>query len=57
MSDDAPTPPDHTAATQSDGLVARLDVIEQQPLADRAQAYTTLHAELSQLLESADTND
>ncbi|MFF2052664.1 hypothetical protein ACFVU2_13770 [Leifsonia sp. NPDC058194] len=38
----------------SDALVARLEVIEEQPLAARADAYAQVHAELSQRLEGAD---
>ena len=37
-----------------DGLVSRLRVIEDQPLATRADAYTALHAELKAVLDSAD---
>jgi hypothetical protein len=35
-------------------LVARLEVIEEQPLGARADAYAQLHAELSARLEGAD---
>ncbi len=38
----------------TDALVARLEVIEEQPLAARAEAYAQLHAELSERLERAD---
>lgn len=37
-----------------DGLLGLLDVIEEQPLSERAAAYTQLHAELSARLEGAD---
>ncbi|MBO9626004.1 MAG: hypothetical protein J7484_06490 [Microbacterium sp.] len=36
----------------TDGLWSRLRLIEGQPLADRADAYSTLHDELSRRLES-----
>lgn len=36
-----------------DGLVSRVRVIEQQPLATRAAAYATLHDELARRLEQA----
>lgn len=38
----------------SDGLLSTLEVIEQQPLADRAASYAQLHEELSVRLEGAD---
>lgn len=34
-------------------LVSRLRIIEAQPLAERADAYASLHAELSRALEQA----
>lgn len=37
-----------------EGLLPLLDVIEEQPLTERAAAYTQLHAELSARLEGAD---
>lgn len=37
-----------------DGLVDRLDVIEEQPLAARADAYTQLHEQLRRTLEGDD---
>ncbi len=36
-----------------EGLVSRVRVIEQQPLAQRAAAYVALHDELARRLESA----
>lgn len=39
---------------RDDALVARLEVIEEQPLTARADAYAQLHAELSDRLEGAD---
>lgn len=36
-------------------LIPRLRVIEQQPLADRAEAYAALHDELARDLESGPT--
>lgn len=35
-------------------LLPMLDVIEEQPLSERATAYSRLHAELSARLEGAD---
>ena len=35
-----------------DALVARLEVIEEQPLAERAAAYAALHDDLARRLES-----
>lgn len=43
---------DETTATPTDGLWSRLRLIEGQPLADRAHAYSTLHDELFRRLES-----
>jgi hypothetical protein len=37
-----------------DGLVARLDVIEEQPLDVRAEAYAQLHDQLRRTLEGED---
>ncbi|WP_374007568.1 hypothetical protein [Leifsonia sp. LS-T14] len=37
-----------------DGLVARLDVIEEQPLTARAEAYAQLHEQLRRTLEGDD---
>ncbi|GAB3634389.1 hypothetical protein ACNPNP_11445 [Microbacterium sp. AGC85] len=51
---------DETTATPTDGLWSRLRLIEGQPLADRADAYSTLHDELFRRLESGtklDTRD
>jgi hypothetical protein len=36
-------------------LISRLRVIEQQPLAERAAAYSALHDELARHLESGPT--
>lgn len=38
----------------ADGLMSRVRVIEAQPLAGRAQAYTALHTEFSSRLEQSD---
>jgi hypothetical protein len=38
-----------------EGLVSRLRVIEDQPLADRATALAQLHEELRHALEAGDT--
>ena len=46
--------PDQDRDHADDALVERLEVIEEQPLAARADAYAQLHAELSDRLEGAD---
>lgn len=43
---------DDTTGTPTDGLWSRLRLIEGQALADRAQAYSALHDDLSRRLES-----
>ncbi len=43
-----------SAEESGEGLLGLLDVIEEQPLSERAAAYTQLHAELSARLEGAD---
>lgn len=43
---------DTRAADPTDGLWSRLRLIEGQPLASRAAAYTSLHDELFRRLES-----
>ncbi|MGL3151221.1 hypothetical protein ACSS7Z_12775 [Microbacterium sp. A82] len=43
---------DEDRAAPTDGLWSRLRLIEGQPLAARADAYTTLHDELFRRLES-----
>lgn len=40
------------ADARREDLLSTLDVIEQQPLAERAQAYAALHDDLSRRLES-----
>ncbi len=40
-----------TTSTPTDGLWSRLRLIEGQPLADRAEAYSAMHDELSRRLE------
>ncbi|MBO1737188.1 hypothetical protein [Leifsonia sp. TF02-11] len=42
------------ASDDGDALVARLDVIEAQPLAERADAYAQLHEVLQARLEGSD---
>jgi hypothetical protein len=52
VSDETPQP--------TDGLWSRLRLIEGQPLADRADAYTAVHDDLFRRLESGtrlDAND
>lgn len=48
------TPDDDIATALDDALMPRLRVIEDQPLASRAEAYTQVHDELRQLLEGGD---
>ncbi|WP_311259164.1 hypothetical protein [Microbacterium sp. WCS2018Hpa-9] len=43
---------DETTNAPTDGLWSRLHLIEGQPLADRAGAYSGLHDELSRRLDS-----
>ncbi|MFJ2370217.1 hypothetical protein [Microbacterium sp. NPDC087665] len=43
---------EETTSTPTDGLWSRLRLIEGQPLAARADAYSALHDELSRRLES-----
>ncbi|WP_180968972.1 hypothetical protein [Microbacterium aurantiacum] len=40
-----------TTSAPTDGLWSRLRLIEGQPLADRAEAYSAMHDELSRRLE------
>jgi hypothetical protein len=42
------------ASDEGDALVERLDVIEAQPLAERADAYAQLHEALQSRLEGSD---
>jgi hypothetical protein len=49
---DGGRPVDEAAAP--DGLLSRLEVIEEQPLEARAESYAQLHEELSARLEGAD---
>lgn len=43
---------DETTSAPTDGLWSRLRLIEGQPLASRAEAYSALHDDLSRRLES-----
>jgi hypothetical protein len=43
---------EETTSAPTDGLWSRLRLIEGQPLADRAAAYSALHDDLSRRLES-----
>lgn len=57
---DAATGPDMPRATaeprsEADALLARLRVIEDQPLEGRAAAFTRLHDELQHRLEGGDS--
>lgn len=49
-----PEPRADVAFDDGDALVARLDVIEAQPLAERADAYAQLHGALQARLEGSD---
>ena len=51
MSDASPTEP----TTETDALLSRLLVIEDQPLESRAAAFTQLHDELQHRLEGGDS--
>ncbi|KAA9085516.1 hypothetical protein F6B42_10345 [Microbacterium radiodurans] len=44
--------PDATAELWRDDLLSTLEVIEDQPLAERASAYASLHDELARRLDS-----
>jgi len=44
----------HEESSDADGLMSRVRVIEEQPLARRAEAYAALHTELSSRLEQSD---
>ena len=46
---------DDTADDVRDDLLSRLEVIEAQPLATRAEAYDSLHDTLSRRLEAGPT--
>ncbi|WP_309066855.1 hypothetical protein [Microbacterium sp.] len=48
---------EHTREEPTDALWSRLRLIEGQPLAARAEAYTALHDELMKRLESTPRSD
>jgi len=48
---------EETTTAPTDGLWSRLRLIEGQPLADRAEAYSALHDDLSRRLESGGRSD
>jgi hypothetical protein len=48
--------PDPNVAGDVDALLSRLQVIEDQPLAERAPAFVQLHDELRTALEGADAS-
>lgn len=48
--------PASSAEGDFDALLSRLQVIEDQPLAQRAPAFTQLHDELRSALEGADVS-
>ncbi|SEC12017.1 hypothetical protein SAMN04489806_2644 [Paramicrobacterium humi] len=43
-----------SAAPTGDGLLSRLELIEQRPLAERADAYVQVHDELSAVLDASE---
>jgi hypothetical protein len=45
----------HDDATDDDGLLSRVRLIEDQPLAERAAAFGQVHDELQARLQAADT--
>ncbi|REJ04692.1 hypothetical protein DY023_14810 [Microbacterium bovistercoris] len=47
----------HRSDEPADALWSRLRLIEGQPLADRAEAYSGLHSELMKRLDSAPKTD
>lgn len=47
---------DQTPRDEHADLLSRLEVIEAQPLATRAEAFEALHDELARRLESAPTS-
>jgi len=51
---DATVPAPEPADSEPSALVSRLRVIEDQPLADRAEALAQVHDELRARLESGD---
>jgi hypothetical protein len=58
MSDDHADqgPLGHAGSDESDALVSRLRVIEDQPLDARAEAYAHVHEQLQAELEGGDTH-
>lgn len=50
----APALPDDGFSDDADALLSRLELIEQEPLGDRAPAYVQLHDELRSHLEGRD---
>ena len=46
----------HSASPDSDALLSRLRVIEDQPLEERAAAYVQIHDELRRGLEGSDAS-
>lgn len=43
--------PDATAPRPDENLLSRLDIVESQPLSDRAAAYEAIHEDLARRLE------
>lgn len=43
--------PDATAPRPDEDLLSRLDIVESQPLSDRAAAYEAIHEDLARRLE------
>jgi hypothetical protein len=56
MSDDAQQETNGATTAETDALVSRLRLIEDQPLDTRAAAYTHVHEQLQSLLEGGDTH-
>ncbi|MFK4762765.1 hypothetical protein ACI3KS_17700 [Microbacterium sp. ZW T5_45] len=48
---------EETTTAPTDGLWSRLRLIEGQPLADRAEAYSALHDDLARRLENGVRHD
>lgn len=49
--------PDEAVHDAGSELISRVRVIEEQPLAERADAYAALHDELARRLEAGPTSD
>jgi len=56
MTDAAAGDQGEVSTHETDALLSRLIVIEDQPLADRADAYAHVHEQLQRELEGGDTH-